>query len=190
MFKLIEDQITQHQQVAQLCLEELQNHIHMACVLSTDTLAHGHKIILFGNGGSASDAQHIATEFVVRYKDFRKALPALALNCDTSVMTAIGNDYGFEDIFSRQLEALANEGDLCIAITTSGNSQNVVKALQTAKDKGCRTIALSGKGGGEVGEYCDLNIVVPSDDTPRIQEMHIMIGHIIVEAVEAVMKDV
>ncbi len=189
MFTLIQSQIQEHQNIAQMCLDDLQNHIHMACVLTTDTLAHGNKIILFGNGGSASDAQHIATELVVRYKEYRQALPAIALNCDTSVLTAIGNDYGFEDIFSRQVEALAQKGDLCIAFSTSGNSKNVIKALEIGREKGCRTIAFSGKGGGEVSKYCDLNIIIPSDDTPRIQEMHIMIGHIIVEAIDSVMKE-
>ncbi len=188
MFKLIQEQIQEHQNIAQVCLDELQNHIHMACVLTTDTLAHGNKIILFGNGGSASDAQHIATELVVRYKEYRQALPAIALNCDTSVLTAIGNDYSFEEIFSRQVEALAQKGDLCIAFSTSGYSKNVIKALQTGKKMGCRTIAFSGKGGGEVSKYCDLNIIIPSNDTARIQEMHIMIAHIVVDAIDSVMR--
>ncbi len=188
MFKLIQSQIQEHQDIAQVCLDELQNHIHMACVLTTDTLAHGNKIILFGNGGSASDAQHIATELVVRYKEYRQALSAIALNCDTSVLTAIGNDYSFEEIFSRQVEALAQKGDLCIAFSTSGNSKNVIKALQTGKNMGCRTIAFSGKGGGEVSKYCDLNIIIPSNDTARIQEMHIMIAHIVVDAIDSVMR--
>ena len=137
-----------------------------------------------GNGGSAADAQHIAAELTGRYKTERGALAGIALTTDTSALTAIGNDYGYEFVFSRQLEALGREGDLLIAISTSGNSGNVIKALELARKIGIKTIGLSGRTGGAMNELCELNLVVPSNDTPRIQEMHIMIGHIICQAID------
>ena len=140
--------------------------------------------MLCGNGGSAADAQHIAAELTGRYKTERGALAGIALTTDTSALTAIGNDYGYEFVFSRQLEALGREGDLLIAISTSGNSGNVVKALELARKIGIKTIGLSGRTGGVMNELCELNLVVPSNDTPRIQEMHIMIGHIICQAID------
>ena len=140
--------------------------------------------MLCGNGGSAADAQHIAAELTGRYKTERDALAGIALTTDTSALTAIGNDYGYEFVFSRQLEALGREGDLLIAISTSGNSGNVVKALELARKIGIKTIGLSGRTGGAMNELCELNLVVPSNDTPRIQEMHIMIGHIICQAID------
>ena len=140
--------------------------------------------MLCGNGGSAADAQHIAAELTGRYKTERGALAGIALTTDTSALTAIGNDYGYEFVFSRQLEALGREGDLLIAISTSGNSGNVVKALELARKIGIKTIGLSGRTGGAMNELCELNLVVPSNDTPRIQEMHIMIGHIICQAID------
>jgi len=147
-------------------------------------LKKGRKILICGNGGSAADAQHIAAELTGRYKIERKGLPAIALTTDTSALTAIGNDYGYEHVFSRQVEALARKGDLLIGISTSGNSRNVIYALQKAKEIGCRTIGFSGKGGGKMNDVCDLNIIVPSDDTARIQEMHIMIGHILCQLID------
>ena len=140
--------------------------------------------MLCGNGGSAADAQHIAAELTGRYKTERGALAGIALTTDTSALTAIGNDYGYEFVFSRQLEALGREGDLLIAISTSGNSGNVLKALELARKIGIKTIGLSGRTGGAMNELCELNLVVPSNDTPRIQEMHIMIGHIICQAID------
>ena len=147
-------------------------------------LEQGKKALLFGNGGSAADSQHIAAEFVGRFAFDRPALAALALSVNTSCVTAIGNDYGFDQVFSRQIEALAHAGDVAIGISTSGNSPNVVKGLLTARQKGLHTIAMTGWKGGElkrVAEYC---ICVPSNDTPRIQECHILIGHVISELVE------
>jgi D-sedoheptulose 7-phosphate isomerase len=144
----------------------------------------GNKLILFGNGGSAADAQHIAAEFVGRFAFDRPALPALALSVNTSAVTAIGNDYGFDVVFLRQMEALARQGDVAIGITTSGNSPNVVRALLAAKKMGVHTIALSGAGGGKVKDAADHCICVPSAETPRIQESHILIGHIISDLVE------
>lgn len=144
----------------------------------------GGKVVLFGNGGSAADAQHIASELVGRFLLPRKALPAIALTTNTSTLTAVANDYGYEVVFSRQIEALVNEGDVVIGISTSGNSANVLEAMKTAKMKGAKTIALTGGSGGKLAEVADLVLIVPSDSTPRIQEAHITIGHIICELVE------
>jgi len=135
--------------------------------------------MLCGNGGSAADAQHIAAELSGRFKKERIPLAGVALTTDTSALSAIGNDYGFEFVFSRQVEALAKEGDVLIGISTSGNSKNVINAINSAKKMGCKIITLSGKSGGAMKDMGDVNIVVPSNDTPRIQEMHIMIGHMI-----------
>ncbi len=162
----------------------LEDDIKKACETAVATLKAGGKILLCGNGGSAADAQHIAAELTGRYKTERDALAGIALTTDTSALTAIGNDYGYEFVFSRQLEALGREGDLLIAISTSGNSGNVVKALELARKIGIKTIGLSGRTGGAMNELCELNLVVPSNDTPRIQEMHIMIGHIICQAID------
>ena len=142
-------------------------------------------MLLFGNGGSAGDAQHIAAEFTGRFVKERRSLPAIALTTDTSAITAIANDYGFERIFERQVEGLANKGDVLIGISTSGNSINVIKALEIGKSLGCKTIGLSGRGGGKMNDCCELNIVILSTDTARIQEMHILVGHIICSAVDA-----
>ena len=147
-------------------------------------LLEGNKVFFFGNGGSAADAQHIAAEFVGRFALERPALPALALSVNTSCVTAIGNDYGFDQVFSRQLEALARPGDIAVGISTSGKSPNVALALAVAKTMKLRTVALTGRTGGTLRgnvEYC---ICIPSDETPRIQECHILIGHIISELVE------
>jgi D-sedoheptulose 7-phosphate isomerase len=147
-------------------------------------LKQGNKALLFGNGGSAADAQQIAAELVGRFAFDRPALPALALSVNTSCVTAIGNDYGFDQVFSRQLEALARAGDVAIGISTSGNSANVVRALSTARKMGLHTIALTGRTGGNLRNTADHCICVPSNETPRIQECHILIGHIISELVE------
>lgn len=144
----------------------------------------GKKVILFGNGGSAADAQHIAGELIGRFKLDRRSLPAIALTTDTSVLTSLANDYGFEDVFSRQIEAQVNEGDIVVGISTSGKSPNVLKGLQAARLKGAKIIGLTGKYGIELKELADVTIMVPSTNTPRIQEAHITIGHIICELVE------
>lgn len=143
-----------------------------------ETLKAGHKILLCGNGGSASDAQHIATELTCRFETTRRGLPAIALTTDTSALTAIGNDFGFERIFSRQVEALAQPGDCLIGITTSGSSPNVVAAVIAAKAMGVTTLGLIGRDGGVLKTLCDHTLVVPAHDTARIQECHILIGHI------------
>ncbi len=184
MIQMINEEILGHIQTVQKTLDELQSYIYTACIISTECLKNGGKILLFGNGGSAADAQHIAAELTGRYKTERKGLPAIALTTDTSALTAIGNDFGYDKIFERQVGALANKGDVLIGISTSGNSVNVIKALSLGKELGCKTIGLSGRGGGEMNKVCNLNIIVPSDNTPRIQEMHIMIGHIICQAID------
>lgn len=147
-------------------------------------LKDGNKVLLFGNGGSAADAQHIAGELIGRFKKDRRALPAIALTTDTSVLTALGNDYGFESVFERQVEALCMPGDVAIGITTSGNSPNVVRGLMRAHDLGATTVAFTGKGGGKVVEVAHYSFVVPSYDTARIQECHITLGHVLCEIVD------
>lgn len=156
----------------------------IVCKLLVTALREGNKILLFGNGGSAADAQHIATELVGRFAFDRPALPALALSVNTSSITAIGNDYGFDQVFSRQIEALARPGDVAIGISASGKSSNVLFAFSAAKKLGLHTIALTGKTGVKLKGGVDHCLCVPSNDTPRIQECHIMIGHIISELVE------
>lgn len=147
-------------------------------------VADGNKIMLFGNGGSAADAQHIATELAVRYRRSRPAIAALALTTDTSALTAIGNDLGFDQLFARQIEALARRGDVVIGISTSGNSRNVLIGLETARRMGCVAAGLTGGNGGAMGRVSDPLLVVPSPVTARIQEMHILLGHALCEAIE------
>ena len=149
-----------------------------------EAMQHGNKVFLFGNGGSAADAQHIAAEFVGRFAFDRPALPALALSVNTSCVTAIGNDYGFDLVFSRQLEALGRKGDVAIGISTSGNSSNVLNGMSTSRKLGMHTIALTGCTGGKLQHLVDHCLCVPSNETPRIQECHILMGHIISELVE------
>jgi D-sedoheptulose 7-phosphate isomerase len=144
----------------------------------------GHKAIFFGNGGSAADAQHLAAEFLGRYLRERPPLPALALNANSSAITAIGNDYGYDQVFARQLEACATAGDVAVAISTSGNSPSVIQAARSARRLGLFTIALTGASGGRLRELADALIAVPSDETPRIQECHILVGHALCDAVE------
>lgn len=148
-------------------------------------LGNGKKILICGNGGSAADAQHIAAELVGKFMKERRALPAIALNTNTSVITAIGNDYSYDDIFARQVEAFGTSGDILIGISTSGNSKNVLKAFEIAKKISIMTVALTGQSGGKMKEMVDICINVPSSLTPRIQEAHITIGHIMCEIAEA-----
>ncbi len=148
------------------------------------SLKSGGKLLLMGNGGSAADAQHIAAELVGRYKKERQSIPALALTVDTSALTAIGNDYGFEEIFSRQIEGLGQKNDVVLAISTSGQSENVIRAVQQAQAMGIQTIGLLGKDGGALKDIVDLALVVPSSETARIQEAHITMGHIICEILD------
>ena len=183
MIDIILNEIRLHNEVSSK-ISNLSDSIQSIALLAIQTLQSEGKIVLFGNGGSAADAQHIAAELVGRYKMDRKGLPAIALTTDTSALTAIANDFGYENIFSRQLEALLNKNDLVIGISTSGNSKNVINALDYANKLGVKTIGLSGGDGGIMNEICSHNLVVPSFDTPRIQEMHIFIGHTICHLVD------
>lgn len=184
MTDMIKAEFKAHQKTIEASIEKLIPSVETASQMLIDTLKNGNKILLCGNGGSAADAQHIAAELTGRYKSERKGLPGIALTTDTSALTAISNDYGYDRVFDRQVEALANRGDLLIGISTSGNSANIVSALKVAKEAGCTCLGFSGRDGGEMNEVCDLNIIVPSDDTPRIQETHILIGHTICQAVD------
>ena len=184
MRSIIKREFSEHLKVSKKTMESIDKQIEIAAKICIDSLKNGNKILIFGNGGSAADAQHIAAELVGRYKTERKGLSAIALTTDTSAITSIANDYGYLHVFDRQVEALANKGDVLIGISTGGGSANVISALKLANDLGCKTIGLSGKGGGEFNSLCDVNIIVPSEDTPRIQEMHIVIGHTICHLIE------
>ena len=184
MKTVISKSLAEHRKTLDMVETRLQGRIEKAAVMLIKILHEGGKVLICGNGGSAADAQHIAAELTGRFAMERKGLPAIALSTDTSALTAIGNDYGFERIFERQTEALARKGDLLIGISTSGNSQNVVRALEYAKHIGCSTLGLSGRDGGLMESICDLNLTVPADETARIQEMHILIGHIMCELAE------
>jgi D-sedoheptulose 7-phosphate isomerase len=185
MREIVDRCFERHLQVAEKVRAELVGHVAAAAEALTNCLAGGGKVLLCGNGGSAADAQHIAAELTGRYLlPNRRPLPAVALTTDSSALTAIGNDFGFESIFSRQVQALAAKGDALLAISTSGNSPNVVKALESAREIGCVTVALTGKGGGKMKDLADFNLIVPSDETPQIQEMHIMIGHVLCDLID------
>jgi D-sedoheptulose 7-phosphate isomerase len=188
MQSIIEFEFSEHLKTAQATLEYIAGPLEIAANLCIDCLHNGGKILIFGNGGSAADAQHIAAEMVGRYKVERKGLPAIALTTDTSVLTSIGNDYGYSHVFDRQVEALANKGDVAIGISTGGSSGNVISALKLAKETGCKTIGFSGRDGGEMNALCNVNLVVPAEDTPRIQEMHIVIGHTICHLIDQAFK--
>jgi len=152
--------------------------------IMTMALQKGRKVVFFGNGGSAADAQHISAELVGKFKRMRPALRASALTTNTSILTAIGNDIGFDEIFSRQVQATLEPDDVAVCISTTGRSQNVIRGVQEARKIGAKTIALTGSGGGQLASLCDHEVVVPSDDVQRIQECHIMIGHIVCELIE------
>lgn len=181
----IVDEFNEHKMLTEKCLNLLQVEILRAADICLEAAKKRHTIFFFGNGGSAADAEHLAAEFTGRYQMDRKGLPAIALSADSASVTSISNDFGFDNVFSRQLEALAKKNDVCIGISTSGKSPNVTKALEKAKIMGCKTIALTGKDGGDISEICDVSIIVPSDITSRIQEMHILIGHILCHLVES-----
>lgn len=166
-------------------LETLLPQIATVAEIMRDCLKRGNKILLMGNGGSAADSQHIAAEIVGRYKRERRGLPAIALTTDTSILTSVGNDYGFEFIYSRQVEALCVPDDVVFGISTSGNSANVVRAIETAKQLGAITVGMLGGSGGKLAALCDHSLVMPTNDTPRIQEAHIFIGHMLCELAEA-----
>lgn len=185
MSKTIDNIINEHMLTIQLVKSSnISNQIREIVSQIKFALRKGNKILLCGNGGSAADSQHLAAEFVGRFQKERKGLSAIALTVDTSILTAVGNDYGYEYVFSRQVEALAKPGDVLIGISTSGNSENVVQAIKLAKSMGVYTVGMTAIGGGKMAEICDQCIAVPVNVTARAQEMHILIGHIICELVD------
>ena len=180
----IRQALSAHRAATEQLHEQMPLLIEMGMRLRSCLLAGG-KILLLGNGGSAADCQHIAAEIVGRYKRERRGLPAIALTTDTSILTAVGNDYGFEHVFSRQVEALCTPKDVVIGLSTSGNSPNVLAAIHTARQIGAFTIGLTGGRGGKLAQCCDLSLVVASNDTPRIQEAHILVGHMLCDLIDA-----
>ena len=186
MEQFIADQVKKSYETKQAIYEnrELMELIKEVSSKCTEVYKNGNKTLIAGNGGSAADAQHIAGEFVSKFYFDRPGIPSIALTTDTSIITAIGNDYGYEKLFARQIQANGAEGDMFIGISTSGNSANVVEALKECKEKGIITVGLTGEKGGKMAELCDYCIKVPSNETPRIQESHILIGHIICAVVE------
>ena len=179
MQSIIKQEFIEHLKTAEATNKRIGRNIETTAKLCINSLKKGGKILIFGNGGSAADAQHIAAELVGRYKNERKALAAIALTTDSSAITSISNDFGYSRVFERQIEALANSDDVVIGISTSGSSRNVINGLTIAREIGCKVIGFSGKNCGEMNVLCDVNLAVPAEDTPRIQEMHILIGHII-----------
>ncbi len=175
--------------VALQAVRALEGDIDAAARTIVDSMSADGLLLLAGNGGSAGDAQHIAGEFVGRFLKERRALPAIALNTNSTIVTAIGNDYGFEKVFSRQVEAHGKPGDVLIAISTSGNSANVIEAAQVAKRIGMKVIGMTGRSGGALKPICDICLAIPSDETPRVQEMHILIGHILCDISETALAD-
>lgn len=181
---LLNRSLQEHLEAIRALLDSKLTEIEQTGLLIVETLAAGNKILLCGNGGSAADAQHIAAELVGRYEQQRRSFPAIALTTDTSALTALSNDYGYEEVFARQIQGLAGAGDLLIAISTSGKSPNIIKAVEHARARKCRTIALTGCSGEPLASHCDLAVVVPSDRTSRVQEAHITIGHLWCEMVD------
>ncbi len=184
MDKIIQKRFKESAEVKGRFLKENLPRLIEVVKLISQTFEAGNKVFFFGNGGSAADAQHFAAEFVNRYIMDRPPLPAIALTTDTSVLTSISNDFAFNEIFSRQIKALGKEGDVAVGITTSGTSLNVMKAFEVAREMGMKTVALTGNDGGTVAKIADLALIVSSSSTPRIQETHILIGHLLCEMVE------
>lgn len=188
MTPFVVDQLTQTFDVYQKMLadKQLQSTANAAAMACVKSLLNGGKMLLAGNGGSAADAQHIAGELVSRFAFDRPGLPAVALTTDTSILTAIGNDYGYDKLFSRQVQAQGNEGDVLLVYSTSGNSKNIIKALEVAREKGLITIGMTGNRGGRMVDLCDYLLAVPDSSTPKIQEGHLGLGHIICGIIENV----
>ena len=178
------DETQAHLKTSRDTIETLYEDFNTVLSECVKTIQNGKKIMFFGNGGSAADAQHLATELTVRFIDNRAPIAAIALTTDTSTLTAAGNDIGFENIFARQIEALGQDGDIAIAISTSGNSPNIINAIHMCASKNIKTVGLSGRDGGEMNALCDHMLIVPSDVTARIQEMHILIGHMLCGGLE------
>ena len=183
---IVTDRMHDHEMVLK-APEAIAPDIEQAGEIIRQALREGHKILLCGNGGSAADSQHLAAEIVGRFQKERDAFPAIALTVDSSILTAVGNDYGFDAVFRRQVQGLGETGDVFIGISTSGNSTNVIAAIGEAKRKGMKVIGMTGIGGGKMAKICDICLAVPSKVTARTQEMHIMIGHILCEIAEEAM---
>ena len=186
MDRFISNQVKESYETKKAILEnkELMDLIQEVSKKTIEIYKNGNKTLIAGNGGSAADSQHIAGEFVSKFYFDRPGLASIALTTDTSIITAIGNDYGYEKLFSRQIQANGNKGDLFIGISTSGNSKNIIESLKECKDKGIITVGLTGLKGGQMADICDYCIKIPSNETPRVQESHILIGHIICAVVE------
>ncbi|GAW94071.1 D-sedoheptulose-7-phosphate isomerase [Calderihabitans maritimus] len=180
---VIDKALEEHREVLS-SLANLREKIKFAAEMIAQNLRRGGTVFFCGNGGSAADAQHLAGELVGKFLRDRPALAAVALNTNTSVITAVGNDYAFERVFARQIEALGKPGDCLVAISTSGTSPNVVEAVRAARGRGMLVIGMTGAGGGRLAEWCDICLEVPSHSTPRVQEMHLLVGHIICQMVE------
>lgn len=181
---MVLQELNDHLSTITSLIDDTASDIEAGCDIIQTVIKSNNKVYLAGNGGSAADAQHIAAELTGRFVKERKPLPGMALTTDTSALTAIANDYGYDQVFSRQLAAFVQPGDLFIGISTSGNSESILNAIEVAKAAGCKTIGLTGRGGGKMNDVCDVNIVVPSQITARVQEMHILIGHIFCKAVD------
>ena len=186
LLNTINDELVKSSSVLQSVImsESLQDQIRMASLIAIKALQNDGKLFFAGNGGSAADSQHMAGEYVSRFLFDRPGLSAIALTTDTSILTAIGNDYGYEKLFSRQLQALAKPGDVFFAYSTSGTSKNIISAIETAQSLNVTTIGMTGEPGGIMNDFCDITIRVPTESTPKIQELHLIIGHIICQLVE------
>ena len=185
MNRIIEQRLTEHLEVLNtLMASGLPQKLEQCAECVQTALSKGNKVLFCGNGGSAADSQHLAAEFVGRFQKERKGLPAIALTVDTSILTAVANDYGYDTVFARQVQALGDPGDVLVGISTSGNSKNVLLAVEEAKAKGITCIGMTAEGGGKMADACDICLAVPSEVTARVQEMHILMGHILCELVD------
>ncbi len=185
MKRIIEQRLLEHLEVLQkLKISDLPQKLEKCAACVEKALSGGHKVLFCGNGGSAADSQHLAAEFVGRFQKERKGLPAIALTVDTSILTAVANDYGYDTVFARQVQALGERGDVLVGISTSGNSKNVLLAIEEAKKKGITCIGMTAEGGGKMADACDICLAVPVRVTARAQEMHILMGHILCELVD------
>jgi len=183
--KIIEQRFADHLEVLQKVMaSDLPKRLEQCAGHIGKALAGGHKVLFCGNGGSAADCQHLAAEFVGRFQTERKGLPAIALTVDTSILTAVANDYGYDTVFARQVQAFGKPGDVLVGISTSGNSKNVLLAIKEAKAKGMVCIGMTAEGGDKMADVCDICLVVPAKVTARVQEMHILMGHILCELVD------
>ena len=189
MKDIIRNEFQSHLETINNVIGNLEEDLEKASTIIINALKNGNKILIFGNGGSAADAQHISAELTGRYKSERKGLASIALTTDTSALTAIANDYGYNRVFDRQVESLANKGDILIGISTSGNSENIINAFRIGKELDCKIVGFSGKNGGLMNNICDINLIVPSNNTPRIQEMHILFGHTICQLIDNAFED-